>query len=1262
MIKTEKILVKLVVLLMFSCCRAYESSSMKLSDVLTQYEQALKDLIAVHVKLNPTKPIDLTPGSEILTTYQRIIQPYLAYIGGYSRMVSSELARNYPYHDDLQKMYEEFSAYQKKVIDLSLLFPSDVQQAVLQIFYKDLAGSMVQTCFNVIQNATYSLVLDDQVLNSAYQAYLLAWAARTSGMIIIGVPQGATFEETITSNMELLFKSAISQVQIQKDAAVNATKSMNSIYAKLKNYYSILDTVYANSGQTGPKKAIQGLLTSIQVQQAAYLKTEKYFKLATTAAQNARSVIVLDPMNGEKVLTQVQNSINAFNSKDPSNLGALLLFQQALSVYQTAQDTIGQQSCTNQINDIEQYDIVMRIIQKLWALFLIDQTAHTIETFPVFESFVLPLASNQYQVSDALSALQHLSSMCSNATGAITQLIDPSGQANLGLQTLTASILKYSQQEALNNTNVNQAALVERVALLQDVAQGLDILVNVCASMTSAVNDTTQIAVAMTYAGQLDSLFAKNSNLTQFIPHLPDIFSDKKTWVNLVAQFFVQAGIVTSAKKATNQVGKAVIAQPTKATIAQLTSLQNKAQAAWTSANQAVSAGNFALASQNYETAMLDYKKLYSMTTSAAQQPQVQQYYLVARSMFVACSFASIPQQIGPSTTLGSLTNIPVSYRSTQYQFQIDISTVGGVLPSFLSASTSAMTTFTATQQSDIFDLVKAYMVQQLLNDQGYHFNNHFSDYHMTTQTQESDTVTKALESVASFVNSFEGVTLTSVSVSSTKIVSVELSNFPIPAITPIFAAMSTALSYFSSAQSLFAPSSTYILVGGQQYYPGNDVSLANLMLENMGYCYSSQAQVHIAQATQQMKKITAQLSSKTQSYPKDFSSQFQQVQKDFVRAQALLYAPGSSAYAYFTQAGSTAQAKGVKQGFLQTYQTIIDFMKQCLIGDPFSHGYQMVLATINQMYVSWNAELDSQADQTQISKNYDDIIQLYVTAGNDCTTTTYTEPTFPNFPQHHYMQAAEYFGAVKHQYKLMGNTEQVTALENKINDMYYDGCNESLKLYFHVKKQTQPYVTYDSVTDGTTKQVTFAQLQQSYANLNNDMSMDEGEMKAYNAVKSLLVNAAMMYEYLGNYYTKQIPQTTTTTTAATTTQAKKKTINPAIDPIILKFLQQQNVIATTATNLPLLDIGVKQKILAVAMSPAYKAWVKTLDPSTFAKTMSGWMNLMFNVVKNAYMQDYLGATTTESYTLLGSQEESFVQAIQKSASSFQNPASVYVG
>lgn len=1260
MIRIKKTFFKIVALLMFSFCGAYDQPSMTISQVLAQYEQALTDLISSHTRLNPTKPIDLTPGSEILSTYQRIIQPYLAYIGGYSRIVSSELARNYPYHDDLKTLYAEFSKYQQKVIALSLLFPNELQQKVLLLFYTDLTGSMVQTCFNVIQNSTYSLKLDDEMLNSANRAYLLAWAAQTPGMNIIGVSQGATFQDTITENMETLFKAAISKVSNQESAQVNTNKPMTEIYQKLTNYYTVLQTVYTNAGRTGHAAAMTNLLTGIQKQQAAYNNTQKYVNLASSAAKTARVPIVLDVLHGSNVLTQITKSITEFDNADTTALGALQLYQQAQSAYQTAQDIIGEQSCTEHIDDIEQYDMVMRVVQKLWALFLIDQTAYSIETFPVLQSFVVPSASIQYQVTDALSVLQHVSSMCTNATGAISQLIDPSGQSNLGLQTLIAGILAYSQQQALNNTSSNQAALIQRVALLQHVTQGLDVLVKFCASMTAAVNDATQIAVAMTYAGQLDSLFEKDTDLVQFIPHFPDIFEEKKTWVNFAAQFFVQAGVVTSAKKATKQVGKAVIVEPKKATSAQLSSIQNKAQAAWASAGQAVSAGNFALASQNYEEAMLHYQKLYTITTSAAQQPKAQQYYFLARSMFVACSFASIPQEQGPSGTLGSLTNIPASYRSTQYQFQIDSSTVGGALPSFLSAPMAEMTKFTATQQSDIFDLVKAYMVQQLLSDQGYHFNNHFSNYHMTTQTQQSDTATKALETVTTFVNSFEGVTLISVSVSSDSIVSVELSNFPIPAVTPIFAAMSTALSYFSSAQSLFAPSSSYVSVGGQQYYPGNDASLANLMLENMGYCYSSQAQMHITKAMRQMATITAQLSSASKSYPKDFSDQIQQIQKDFLRAQALLYAPGSSAYAYFTQAGKTAQtvASATQQAFLQTYQTIIDFMKKCLIGDPFSNDYQMILSIINQMYVSWTSELNSQTDQAQITKNYNDIIALYVTAGTDCITDSYIQSTFPNFPQHHYMQAASFFGAVKHQYKLMGNTAQVATLERKINDMYYDGCNESLKLYFHVKKQTQPYVTYDSVTDGTTKKVTFVQLQQDYANLSNDMSMDEGEMDAYNSVKSLLVNAAMMYEYLGNYYTKQIPKSTTDTAI----KAKKKAGNNEISPVILTFLKQQGVIDSAAKSLPRLDIGVKQKILAVAMSPAYKTWVATLNPSTFAKIMSDWMNLMFDVVKNTYMQDYLGATTTESYTLLGQQEESFVQAIQKSASSFQNPASVYVG
>lgn len=1243
---------KLLLILLFvdqSICIG--SDKMSLSQVLVQYQTALQDLIAAHQQLSPNQVIDLTQNSLILSTYLKLIAPSVRWITGYANLVNSEVAHHYPYFTDLATLVTQYDQHAKSVGVFVALFPTQTQQAALNIFYESLTASVVQTCYNIVSNLAYQSNFDDATMTAAYQAYQLAWGAQTTTMTILGCASVADFQTNITQNMELLFQAAIKNVNIQlTQGMTTGTTSLDDFYKKLEGYYTVLSQVYKNSGDQSSAQEQQTLITQLKAQEQNYAKAQADVASADTQVATARSPIVLDVNNVVTVATSVQTSLKTLDTVAGT-------YTTAAGLYASAQDVVGKSAAILKANLINDNDILLRFIQQLWGMYLTDQFSDPVSgpgvcTFPELSGFVNQSSVASATSANAVQALTNLSGMISNqyeTTNPVAGLFASSTLQNLTLVAALQNVKSYAQAIQTNSDAAKIDSMLD-LKLVSHVQNALSILLDWCNSLIQAQSQIGQqtaaqqnlLAQAMTDAKELDALFTKHTNLTQYIPFFPDaLATGAKTWQNFTAQFLVLTGAVSTAAQAMTLAGTVTASTSGSSSASNIAALTAQATTASTSAQKAEKAQNFSSASTFYQQAMNLYTQLYELEPYENLSQQMLAAAYLAKTKFMACSFAGIVQSSG-AAALGSLTKVPTSYLAISYQLSFDAAVLmNGVVPKFLSTFVvgTPSTTLTAVQQQDLLAFIKGYLVAQYLADQGRTFTNYFNDYHMTLpMLQTSEHASDAMTQVSSYMNNFESTNIVGVTMTSTTAVTINLNNFPLSPVVPICSTLSSAGTYYSSAALLFAPGASNFTFGGNTYVPGNDATSANLMLQNMGYAYLSQAQSEMAQAQALMTQVIASLGSAssplTQSIPSGFSDQFNKILNLCISAQALLFGSSTSANGYFSQAGLTSLATVSQQEYLKIYQQQIDFGKQCLVGDPTGNDYRYVVSSLNNIYVNWAAEL---TDPVKIAKINTDIAKLYETAGKKALNFKYEQPEFPGIKQIHYMVAAQYYCSVQAQYNYLNNSAKVAELTIKLNKMYYDACSQNMALYFNVKKNGASYL---SSTTSEYVNISFDQLNSDIANYTGDPN----ESPLYTQVQNLLLNAAIMYEQLSN----AVPAAAAAAAAGTT--------NPD-HTTVLTWLGTQIDAIKGITNFALIPINLSEQIINLS-SQAYTQFVVTVsNPAAFA----AWNALLFSMIKNIYMMDYLGVTTTSTAATLATDTTQFLTALQNDTLSLSNPSAGYV-
>lgn len=1243
----------LLYLLIFQNSYSVTSS---LSAVLQQYEQALIDLLKVPVVGGTSTTNQLNQTSMAFITYKKIVAPYIAYINGYGLVVQSEFAHGLSYYQDLKTLSAQFALYKQDAIRLSTYFPVNQQKQVINWFYQQFEQTVVQICFNIVQKISYALTVNPESLASCYLAYQLANEMYVSGMQIQGVPVNSDMQSTLAQDMVSLYQAAINQKETALSSGLTQGSSVQDLYTEISSYYTILATVYKNQGNSTLSTHMQNQAAATKQQFAAYQNAQNLYTTTNTQAKVARITIPLDVLNTAAVETQLKSNqavlVQVYQS-----------YQKVITDYQQANDLIGQQQCNQAIQLVTNVDLVIRALGLLWVLYMTDQSAHSVYTAPTIQSLIKKSSDNPVSTENVQAAFQNLADFITQSSNDVSLL----GAEQISQYSITNIVNLLST----NSLNIAQSMISQDVLINFSTFKNIELVIQYLSLFAQSVvtafkqSQSSAVAMAMTYAQAMDTIYpaSKKTDYQAYVPYFPDQLEANATWQNWTAAILVATDLVATTQDALSQVGKATIQKPitTAQSNANITVQTTQAETLTRQGQTLTQSGNFLDATQKYEAAYNAYHQLYTQQAQTTQGASIYQKAMLLRTLLSASSFASTIIDQGDATW-STISHIPSQYVAREYQFQqIAISALGGtVLPTSLLSLTpnSTISTISTQQEQDIFTVLRAYLVSQFLQQQGVNFTDCFSDYSLTLRPNLSKTeascAKKALAQTQASVNNFQNCTVLSIVLQDDSVIlSVNCGNVLIPPVRPLYASMATAVTFLQSAYLLFGAGTQNINLGGVSYVPGNDSVAANQVLQAMVYAYISDAYKHYQLALQLMNKIEQEITDST--LPAIFSDAYASINKSMTRAQALLYAPDQSAYVYASKMSSPDLAQDIKNMFLGIYQDLVTWMQKCLIGDPSSSNYQMLLHQINETYINWASMLDPVADAATIKGFNMSIAQLFENAGNACMQSSYTNPLYPNMPQKHYGTAAQYFLAAKSKYQTLQQTALVSKVSALINTAYFHAGSQNIESYLYVKEHGITYVS--SVTKGS-KTVSFTQLLQDDAN----GIVDGGEQSAYDAVKNLLLNAGMAYKLLAGIYaptksttTKSKAPASTTTSSSSSTTTTPTTPTTTKSSAVISFLRTQKVIGPNITEIPYNQSGIVEAIFNVNNS-AYQKF------QTKPKSLGDWMNVLLLATGNLYAQDYLGATTIQTGSQATQQMLAFFQAMQSEAASLQNPSSVYVG
>ncbi len=667
---------------------------------------------------------------------------------------------------------------------------------------------------------------------------------------------------------------------------------------------------------------------------------------------------------------------------------------------------------------------------------------------------------------------------------------------------------------------------------------------------------------------------------------------------------------------------------------------------------------------QNIQSSCLDLLKLVKSTFDVKKYKEK---YFLAKTRYTAASLASQVMMNG-FVTLDMIKDIPQHYYAARYQLgNVDMKLIGTVLPDSLKKFTTLTIAKDSKSKADALAIFKAYLLYQLLQQQGLNFVDCYSDYTL----QKKKTITKdnmaivlqAEKMVTEYMKRFDEKTVISVSVLK-DVISFVIEHMPIEAITPLYATGPYAAVYFVGAADLFAEGKDLIVVGGQEYVPGQDRASYQNMLENVAYAYLSQAQQQLssAQALGQLliSDLKKQISTKTLIDEDLFLKKYNRIKEIFTNAQALLFATDASAYYYFEQAQQNDLAAQAKEMLLGSYQTEIDIYQQLLIGDPVSNRYNTILSDINQAYISWSVELDPGKDADLIAKNRKAIVTLFKVAGDSCMNTSFIQPMFPDVQQYYYMQAASNYQAASNQYASMQDQTSATDMNAKALQGYMLASNQKVTVYYAAKKNGLIYTPanmegYDDTVSTKPQKISFNDLFEAYQNFKAGGDINPGKTVAYTILKNLLLDAAMYYQFLSGKYAKQIKKPSDLKVSKDSAQ-KKSNLNAQL----LAYLQKEKIIDEKDSSIPF----VKQEILPQLFAKSNDVFVKF---STNFEALADWCNALNMAIAYQYIDDYqggIGQTTSQAEQASEFQEkwQSFFTALQKESSALQNPSSAYVG
>ena len=1124
-------------ILFFIMMHASLFSSSAYDTVIDNYAVALQDLIKVHTKKNQTKGINLSSGSLTLVTYKKIITPYAMYINGWANIAINSFQQHGEYLKHLQKAQDTLKQYNLEVEQIINYFPAANHDELQAIFYELIGSDVVDGMFNIVQTLSNNAVVDSYDLKAAFIAYQLAHQLYQKDMKIRSIGQGLDFTTTLVENMRDLYANALVNLQNKLSIGNLGQDSIKTIYAQMVSYNEYLEQVYNDiqDQQTA-------LVYKTHKEQAAacysqYKAAQKDYQALQTSLQSNKVVPTLEVQNVQATTTQLQTVATSYDQNKTSAASIQIQYQQAQDIF-----------AAGMVEDIlDQLNINLLIVQaldQLWLLYLQDQSSNSLYTAPSIASFISQAnqnSSNPVTNDQVVSALQNLSNLLTQSSNSISALSSNSNLAAYSIQDIIKLIQKNFlalEQKGEKLSGKDNYLLVSIISITTslNILFYLNQLVNsLVAVLTNTDSNAVSLAYVYQYSKQLDGIYQKLSvqqkkEMNLLFPFLPNQVAQAgltnesdHSWTNWSEQIMLASGVVNSSDIQGAKTQKVTIKSPAiakKVSNDQLSSMTRQAH------DDAVTL-NFDKASKGYYGLYELYSNLYEVDPTNTEY--VQKMELI-KTLYTATSFASKIQESGTPKTWQQISQIPQEYQITQYQFQnISVADFGlSQLPASLMTIplASAYTSLSAQQQKDGISLIKAYVINQLFENQGINFTDIFTDYTLTKNPSADPQALaqgqKIIDQVQNAFNDFKGVSVSSITLSdASTIQAIVCDNLVIPSVKPLFGSMATALTFFSSAELLFAPSSKSIQLGSSSYVSGNDQQLTEIMIEQMVYAYLCAGLNSWNKAQQEMQQVLKTLpkaSDASQVLPDSFSTSLNLINKNLTAAQAMLYAQGQSAFAYASQLKDSSLASQVQAIFFDTYKEFISWMKKCLIGSPYQQSYHDLMMTISKSYINWSSWLDPQKDSEQIAQNISDNIALLTTAGDTCMNTSYTQPLYPSYQQKHYAAAANYYQAAYNEYVKNSDTANAAKVQKNIFEAYFKGINQSVDIFLHTVLVQGVYFTHEETNQQ--QQISFSELIQDSQSGFSSIA----EQKAFTSVKNLLLHAGMGLTFLIN---KIKPKTT---------------------------------------------------------------------------------------------------------------------------------------
>lgn len=700
-----------------------------------------------------------------------------------------------------------------------------------------------------------------------------------------------------------------------------------------------------------------------------------------------------------------------------------------------------------------------------------------------------------------------------------------------------------------------------------------------------------------------------------------------------------------------------------------MNALQKKISAIITEVDQALTKRDFLKVKDFYKVLQADYLSLYQLATDSSDQESYKKKYFLSQTRYMAATLAATVTTSG-SVTFDTMTNIPQKYYADNvYIRNITMKDLASAVPDELQKYTEMTNVADEATQSMVQNILQAYIISKILEQQGLNFVDYYQDYQLTKKDNiaqsEQEAVNFVQQSVMTYIQEFKQVSYAVLL--SNNLLTIVVKNMPVPAINPMYANGPYAGMYFSGAAQLFKSGTKLITVGGTLYVPGQDDASAQLMWQDLSYAYVSQATTLLQEGqsdgTNLITMVKNQVKDNKTVDNKAFMKQFNIVKQKFVRAQALLAPGGAGAYQYFQQAKQPEKMDSVNQMYTNSYKTQIELFTQLLIGDPIANYYNAALSNINQAYITWNASLDSKKDAQQIEQNQEAIVTLYKTAAASCMDYSYTSSTFPFMQQYHYMTAAANYLSAKQAYQLRKDATNAAAMNDLAMKAYFLACTQNIMLYYGVKEHGITYTPMQILGQSaqTAQTVTYDQLQQRYQSFENDGNYPS-IVSPYNKVKDLLIGASMFYQLVGNHYGKQgnEPQTTNNSSDTITQQAKQETSNIKLNPKIVTFLHDNNIIDKSLSEIPYTKAGILKQLFMLAN----KGFTKFINEPA---VLASWCNALNMAIAYQYIYDYEGGLSlsgadSDKTSEFEQKWESFFDAVQKKEAALQNPSSAYIG